>query len=174
MALLVKHPYTANGIELGTGEVGKDEWNAGHTMTGTPNKLLGFDGSGNPADYNPNAVTGGFTVGGTLVLSNDYTEKYTSLGQSNTFTVSLTNGTTQVLATNGNTQIELPSPVAGKSYVLIIQYTGTHTLTWTGGGVLKWAGGSTPVTSSTNGKFDLFSFICGSSNTFAQMIGKGY
>ena len=68
----------------------------------------------------------------------------------------------------------IPSSVAGKSYTLIVYYTGAYTLTWSGGSTLKWASGTTPTSTSTNAKYDIFNFYCDGTNTFGAIFGQNY
>jgi len=102
----------------------------------------------------------------------NYTETvYTNTGNT---TVSLDNGTVQKITTNGNNTITLPSSVTGKSYVVIIAYGGTHTVTWAGGSTIKWNNNTEPSQTSTNGKFDIFTFFCDGTNTYGSTFGKGF
>lgn len=104
----------------------------------------------------------------------DYTETLYAPAAASSATISLANGTVQKHTTNGNFTATLPSSVAGKSYVIIIAYGGTHTLTWAGGGTLKWAGGAAPTATSANGKFDIFVFTCDGTNTFGRSGGANF
>lgn len=102
----------------------------------------------------------------------DYTEKvYTNTGDT---TVDLANGTVQKITTNGNNTITLPSSTVGKSYVIILAYGGTHTVTWAGGSTIKWNGGSAPTQTSVNGKFDIFTFFCDGTNTYGSVFGRNF
>lgn len=88
-------------------------------------------------------------------------------------TLDLANGTIQKVVTAANTTITLPSASAGKSLTVIVQYGGTHTITWAGGGTLKWAGGTAPTATSSSGKYDLYVFVChDSSITFGADGGR--
>lgn len=90
-------------------------------------------------------------------------------------TISLANGTLQKVVTAANTTITLPSAVAGTSYTIVVQYGGSHTITWAGGGTLKWAGGVAPTATSSNGKYDIYVFVChDSTNTLASDGGRNY
>lgn len=120
------------------------------------------------------SVAGNLVVAEILQLSKLYEETVYAPSAASAFTVNLSNGTVQILPTSANCTITLPSASVGRSYVLIVAYGGTHTLTWAGGTSIKWAGNSAPSTTSANGKYDIFSFICSSTLTFAQMVGKGY
>jgi len=104
----------------------------------------------------------------------NYVETLYAPSANSAFTVDLANGTVQKLTSNANLTVTLPSSVSGKSYVIIIAYGGTHTLTWAGGSTLKWASGTTPTATSVNAKFDIFSFFCDGTNTYGAVIGQNY
>lgn len=90
-------------------------------------------------------------------------------------TIDLSNGTFQKVVTAQNTTITLPSAAAGKSYTIMVQYGGTHTITWAGGSTIKWSGGAAPTATSVNGKYDIYVFTChDSTNTFGTDGGRNY
>lgn len=89
-------------------------------------------------------------------------------------TVDLANGTVQKITTTGNNTVTLPSSVAGKSFMIIIAYTGAHTITWAGGSTIKWPSGTAPVQTKVNGKFDIFSFIQDGTNTYGTAFGTNF
>jgi len=68
----------------------------------------------------------------------------------------------------------LPSSVAGKSFVIIVTYSGAFTLTWAGGSTIKWPSGTVPTASSANGKFDIFTFFQDGTNTYGNSFGLNY
>lgn len=104
----------------------------------------------------------------------NYVETLYSPSAGSSFTVDLTNGTVQKFVTNANTTVTLPSSVAGKSYVIMIQYGGTHTLTWAGGSTIKWNNGTAPTPTSSNGKIDMFTFFCDGTNTYGSTFGQNF
>jgi hypothetical protein len=110
----------------------------------------------------------------TLPTITGYTETLYAPAAGSSFTVALTNGTVQKLTTNANTTITLPASVSGTSYVLIVSYGGTHTITWAGGGTLKWSSGTAPTATSVSGKFDVFSFFCDGTNTYGAVFGQNF
>ena len=89
-------------------------------------------------------------------------------------TISLANGSIHKVITSGNNTITLPNSQVGKSYVVIIQYTGVHTITWAGGSTIKWAFGTQPIQTKVNGKFDVLTFFCDGTNTYASAFGTGF
>ena len=109
----------------------------------------------------------------TPVVTN-YTETLYAPAAGSSFTVSLANGTVQELSLNANGTITLPSSVAGKSFVIIVTYSGAYTLTWAGGSTIKWPGGTAPTASSASGKFDIFTFFQDGTNTYGNSFGLNY
>jgi hypothetical protein len=89
---------------------------------------------------------------------NDYIEGTVSIGNSGTSqTLSLSSGTFQTVTMTGNCTFTMPTPTAGKSFLLkVMTGSGGFTGTFTG---VKWSFSSTPVITATAGRYDLFSFI---------------
>ena len=104
----------------------------------------------------------------------NYVETLYAPSAGSAFTISLANGTVQEISLNANGTITLPSSVAGKSFTIIVTYSGAYSLTWAGGGTLKWSGGTTPTATSTSGKYDIFNFYCDGTNTFGSVYGLNY
>ena len=126
------------------------------TSTGSGNVVL----SDTPAIANPTVT--------------NYVETLFAPAAGSSFTISLSNGTVQRFTTNANTTITLPTSVAGKSFLVMVQYGGTHTLTWAGGSTLKWNLGVTPVPTSVNGKIDVFTFLQDGTNTYGSVFGQNF
>jgi len=104
----------------------------------------------------------------------NYTETTYTANTGSAITISLSNGTVQNLVCNTSTTITLPSSVAGKSFIIILNYTGTNTVAWTGGGTLKWPANTAPTATSTSGKYDIFTFFQDGTNTYGQTFGLNY
>lgn len=109
----------------------------------------------------------------TPVVTN-YTETLYAPAAGSSFTISLANGTVQEISLNANGTITLPSSVAGKSFVIIVTYSGAYTLTWAGGSTIKWPGGTAPTASSASGKYDIFTFFQDGTNTYGNSFGLNY
>jgi hypothetical protein len=109
----------------------------------------------------------------TPVVTN-YTETLYAPSAGSSFTISLANGTVQEISLNANGTITLPSSVAGKSFVIIVTYSGAYTLTWAGGSTIKWPGGTAPTASSASGKYDIFTFFQDGTNTYGNSFGLNY
>lgn len=105
----------------------------------------------------------------------DYVETAFNAGTQTAFTLNLSNGTVQRVTAGGSgITITLPASTAGKSFILIITYTGAQTVTWAGGSILRWGGGTAPVTTSANGKIDIFSFFQDGTNTYGAAFGVNF
>jgi hypothetical protein len=104
----------------------------------------------------------------------NYVETLYAPAAGSAFTVALTDGTVQQFSLNANGTITLPASVTGKSFVIIITYSGSYTLTWAGGSTIKWPSGSAPTASSASGKFDIFTFFQDGTNTYGQSFGLNY
>lgn len=104
----------------------------------------------------------------------NYVETRYAPAAGSAFTVALTDGTVQQFSLNANGTITLPASVTGKSFVIIITYSGAYSLTWAGGSTIKWPGGTAPTASSASGKFDIFTFFQDGTNTYGQSFGLNY
>jgi hypothetical protein len=94
-------------------------------------------------------------------------------------TVDLNNETVVRLTLNASvTSWTISNLTAGKisSFTLITVPNGSvYTITWTFGGVaVKWAGGTAPTLTTTNGKFDVFSFIYDGTNWYGFNGGQNF
>lgn len=164
---------TTTPLAVGSGGTGITSLGTGiATWLGTPSSanlasaLTDETGSGLAVFNNAPALT-------TPVVTN-YTETLFAPSAGSSFTVDLANGTVQRLSLNANGTITLPSSVAGKSFVIIVTYSGAFTLTWAGGSTIKWPGGTVPTASSANGKFDIFTFFQDGTNTYGNSFGLNY
>jgi hypothetical protein len=145
--------YPGAGIANSTGSA----WGTSYTTTGTGTVVAL---STTPSITNPTVT--------------NYVETLHAPAAGSSFTVDLANGTVQKLSLNANGTITLPSSVAGKSFVIIVTYSGAFTVTWAGGSTLKWPGGTVPTASSANGKFDIFTFFQDGTNTYGNSFGLNY
>jgi hypothetical protein len=145
--------YPGAGIANSTGSA----WGTSYTTTGSGTVVALAT---TPAITNPTVT--------------NYVETLYAPSAGSSFTVDLANGTVQKLSLNANGTITLPSSVAGKSFVIIVTYSGAYTLTWAGGSTIKWPGGTVPTASSANGKFDIFTFFQDGTNTYGNSFGLNY
>ena len=119
-------------------------------------------------------VTGTLTTNGQLALNNDYVEKVYTANTSSAITLSLANGTEQILTLNSaSVTITMPTAVAGKSFVIFLKQdaTGSRTVTWT---TVKWPGGTAPTITATASKQDIYSFFSDGTNWYGVTVGQNY
>jgi hypothetical protein len=127
-------------------------------------ELATLDSSGNKALSNPSIK--------------NYTETvfYTTI-TANAITISLSNGSFQNITTMvGANAVVLPQPSlsAGKSITLLFVYANTPTsLTFTAtNGTIKWGSATVPITTLTNGKVDIYTFICDGTSWYGNQSGN--
>ena len=103
----------------------------------------------------------------------NYTETLFTANTSTAITVSLANGTVQLLTLTGNATITMPTATAGKSFILLLKQdgTGSRTVTWS---TVKWPAGTAPTITSTASKQDIFSFFADGTNWYGTTVGQNY
>ena len=111
------------------------------------------------------------TLGNPTVTN--YTETAYTANTSTAITVSLTNGTVQILTLTGNATITMPTAGAGKSFIIFLRQdaTGSRTVTWS---TVNWAGGTAPTITSTASKQDIFSFFSDGTSWYGVTVGQNY
>lgn len=106
-------------------------------------------------------------------FTNGYTEEVNTANTSTAYTISLADGSFQVLTLTGNATITMPTATAGKSFILLLKQdgTGSRTVTWS---TVKWPGGTAPTITSTASKQDIFSFFADGTNWYGTTVGQNY
>jgi len=137
--------------------------------TGSDVTSLGEIASGDTVD-----IPSGSTA--TAVTFNDgYTEEVATANTSTAYTISLANGSVQILTLTGNCTYTFPTPVAGQSFTLVQKQdaTGSRTVTWPAS--VKWPASTAPTITSTASKADKFVFTAiDSSNWLGSVAGQNY
>jgi len=108
-------------------------------------------------------------------FTNGYTEEVFSSTPTSTITLDLANGSVQIITLGGNITYTFPTPVAGKSFILVHQQdgTGSRTVTWPAS--VKWPAGTAPTLTSTASRADKFVFTAiDSSNWLGSVAGQNY
>lgn len=103
----------------------------------------------------------------------NYTETAYVANTSTALTVSLSNGTIQILTLTGNATITMPTAAAGKSFVIILRQdaTGSRSVTWT---TVNWPSATAPTITGTASKQDIFSFFSDGTSWYGTTIGQNY
>ena len=129
------------------------------------------------------AGTGDVTLTGTQTLTNKtieagtftngYTEEVNVANTSTAYTISLADGSFQVLTLTGSATITMPTATAGRSFILLLKQdgTGSRTVTWS---TVKWPGGTAPTITSTASRQDIYSFFADGTNWYGTTVGQNY
>ena len=106
-------------------------------------------------------------------FTNGYTEEVNTANTSTAYTISLADGSFQVLTLTGNATITMPTATAGRSFILLLKQdgTGSRTVTWS---TVKWPGGTAPTITATASKQDIFSFVSDGTNWYGGTGGQNY
>ncbi len=103
---------------------------------------------------------------------NSYTEKPYTANSGTALTLDLANGSSQLITLTGSCTFTMPTPTAGKSFVVQLK-TGSGSFTAIFSGV-KWAGGTAPTITTTASRLDLFSFFADGTNWYGVTAGQSY
>jgi hypothetical protein len=103
----------------------------------------------------------------------NYTETLYTANTSTAITVSLANGTVQLLTLTGNATITMPSAGAGKSFIIMLKQdgTGSRSVTWS---TVTWPSATAPTITGTANKQDIYSFFSDGTSWFGTTIGQNY
>jgi hypothetical protein len=153
------------------------------TSDSSANYVLKTDGSGTIGFAAP--ATGDVTTSGTQTLTNKtveagtftngYTEEVATANTSTSYTIDLAGGSVQILTLTGNVTYTFPTPVAGKSFILVQKQdaTGGRTVTWPAS--VDWPAATAPTLTSTALRADKFVFTAiDGSNWLGSVAGQNY
>ena len=106
-------------------------------------------------------------------FTNGYTEEVNTANTSTAYTISLADGSFQVLTLTGNATITMPTSTAGRSFILLLKQdgTGSRTVTWS---TVYWPGGTAPTITSTASKQDIYSFFADGSKWYGTTVGQNF
>lgn len=104
----------------------------------------------------------------------NYVETPYSANSSTAITLSLTNGTVQIITLTGNCTYTFPTATAGKSFMLLQlqDATGSRTVTWPSS--VKWPSSTAPTITSTASKGDKFVFTADGTYWWGSVAGQNY
>ena len=133
-------------------------------------------------DYANNTLTGIAGVTATQTLTNktltnptvtNYTETANTANSSTAITLSLANGTVQIITLTGNATITMPTAVSGKSFTLLLKQdaTGSRTVTWA---TVAWPSATAPTITATASKMDKYVFISDGTYWYGSNAGQNY
>jgi hypothetical protein len=108
-------------------------------------------------------------------FTNGYTEETVTANTGTAYTIDLANGSVQYLTLTGNVTYTFPTPVAGRSFILIQRQdaTGGRTVTWPSS--VDWPGAVAPTLTSTAQRVDKFVFTAiDGSNWLGSVAGQNY
>jgi hypothetical protein len=108
-------------------------------------------------------------------FTNGYTEETVTANTGTAYTIDLANGSVQYLTLTGNVTYTFPTPVAGRSFILIQRQdaTGGRTVTWPS--TVDWPGAVAPTLTSTAQRVDKFVFTAiDGSNWLGSVAGQNY
>ena len=103
----------------------------------------------------------------------NYVETPYSANSSTAITLSLANGTVQIITLTGTCTITMPAAVSGKSFTLLLKQdaTGSRTVTWA---TVAWPSGTAPTITSTASKMDKYVFISDGTYWYGSNAGQNY
>lgn len=101
-----------------------------------------------------------------------YTEATYTVNSGTALTLSLSNGSTQLITLTGNCTFTMPTATAGKSFLVQLKTgAGAFTAAFTG---VKWAGGTAPTITTTAARMDMLSFFADGTNWYGVVAGQVY
>ena len=136
---------------------------------GTANQFLLSNGTGIYwSDTVVQPIISGMTV------NDGYTEETVTANTSTTYTISLLNGTLQILTLTGNCTFTFPTATAGKSFTLFLKQdaTGSRTATWAAS--VKWPSSTAPTITATASKGDKYVFTADGTYWWGSNAGQVY
>jgi len=108
-------------------------------------------------------------------FTNGYTEEVATANTSTAYTIDLAGGSVQILTLTGNCTYTFPTPVAGKSFILVQKQdaTGSRTVTWPAS--VDWPAATAPTLTATALRADKFVFTAiDGSNWLGSVAGQNY
>jgi hypothetical protein len=107
-------------------------------------------------------------------INDGYTEETVTANTSTSYTISLTDGTFQILTLTGNCTFTFPTATAGQSFMMFLKQdaTGSRTVTWPA--AVKWPSSTAPTITATASKGDKFVFTADGTNWLGSVAGQNY
>ena len=107
------------------------------------------------------------------LLVADVTETMFTANSGAAITLSVVNGTFDLITLTANCTITMPAVQAGKSFLLFLRQdaTGSRAVTWN---TVRWAGGTAPTLTGAATRQDIFSFFSDGTNWYGVTVGQNY
>ena len=155
---------TANNVILGNGTSAVQ-----FVAPGTSGYMLVSNGT---TWSSSNTITSSILSAPTI--NDGYTEESVTANTSTAYTISLANGTLQILTLTGNCTFTFPTATVGQSFMLFLKQdaTGSRTATWPAS--VKWPGSTAPTITSTASKGDKFVFTADGTYWWGSNAGQNY
>jgi hypothetical protein len=150
---------------------------AGEVTVDTTNNILRVHDGSSAGGFATVATTSGTLTTPTITnpTITNYTETAYTANSSTAITLSLANGTIQVITLTGNCTITLPAASAGKSFTIILRMgSGGYAVTWASSGTHYWPNNITPTITGTASKTDIFTFVSAGGFWFGTTAGQTY
>lgn len=108
------------------------------------------------------------------VFTNGYTEETVTANTGTAYTISLANGTVQILTLTGTCTFTFPTATAGKSFMILLKQDGTggRTVTWPAS--VKWPSSVAPTITATANRLDKYVFTADGTNWYGSLGGLNY
>lgn len=181
----------ANGIPTGVGwETGLGTWGTGNILTRTTIHSSSNGGAAvswptgirkialgiTATQFASKADLASPTFTGTVTLPTvaGYTEAVTVANTTTAYTIVNTLSSVFILTLTGNCVYTFPTPVAGKSFMILQKQdaTGSRTVTWPA--TVKWPGSITPTITPTASKADKWVFTSDGTFWWGSNAGQSY
>jgi hypothetical protein len=134
--------------------------------------------SGNVLASNGTTWASSNTITSTILsaptINDGYTEETVTANTTTAYTISLANGTLQILTLTGNCTFTFPTATAGQSFMMFLKQdaTGSRTVTWPA--AVKWPSSTAPTITSTASKGDKFVFTADGTYWWGSVAGQAY
>lgn len=108
------------------------------------------------------------------IFTDGYIEETVTANTGSAYTISLANGTLQILTLTANCTFTFPTATTGRSFVMILRQDGTGSRTVTWPAAVRWPAGTAPTITSTANRADKYVFTANGSVWIGSNAGQNY